>query len=186
MNRAFMLLAAFAVTPVAADKVVAQVPGSYAGQQAREIKALSAQEQADLLAGRGMGLARAGELNHHPGPAHVLELRGELKLTPDQVDAVQASFRRMEAAKPLGAELVRREREMDTAFRQGTMTPARLAADTEEIGGLRGRLRGVHLAAHLDMRAILTPQQIAAYDMLRGYAGVAPAEPAGHQGRHRG
>jgi Spy/CpxP family protein refolding chaperone len=160
---------------------LAQVPGGYAGQQTREIKALSAQEQADLLAGRGMGLARAGELNHHPGPAHVLEMRDKLELTLDQLAAVQASFRRMEAAaKPLGTELVQRERELDAAFQQGAMTPARLAADTEEIGTLQGRLRGIHLAAHLEMRAVLTPQQVTAYDALRGYADGAAPSPHGH------
>lgn len=126
---------------------------------------------------------RAGELNHYPGPAHVIELRDGLGLSPGQVDAVQASFRRMEAAaKPLGAELVAREREMDAAFRQGTITPARLAADTEAIGVLQGRLRAVHLAAHLEMRAILTPPQIAAYDALRGYRdGAAPPPAQGHR-----
>ncbi len=161
---------------------LAQSPGGYAGQQTREIKALSAQEQADLAAGRGMGLARAGELNHYPGPAHVLELRDKLELTPDQLTTVHASFQRMEAAAKLfGAELVRREREMDAAFRQGEMTPVRLAADTEEIGALQGRLRGVHLAAHLEMRAVLSPQQVAAYDALRGYAdGTAPSSHGHH------
>lgn len=176
-----VLLSSVAVLLLAVP-ALAQSPGGYAGQQTREIKALSAQEQADLVAGRGMGLARAGELNHHPGPVHVLELRDKLELTPDQLATVHASFQRMEAAaKPLGAELVRREREMDAAFRRGTMTPARLAADTEEIGALQGRLRGVHLAAHLEMRAILSPQQVAAYDALRGYAdGAAPSSHGHH------
>lgn len=169
-------------SPVLAPPAPAQPAGGYAGQQAREIKSLSAQEQADLLAGRGMGLARAGELNHHPGPAHVLDLRDKLGLTPAQAEAVQDSFRRMEAAaKPLGADLVAHERAMDDAFRGGTMTPARLAADTGAIGALQGRLRAVHLAAHLEVRDVLTPGQVAAYDRLRGYAdGAAP--PA--HGRH--
>lgn len=178
---ALLLLPLFAALPAAAQTA------GYAGQQSREIKALSAQEQADLLAGRGMGLARAGELNHHPGPAHVLELRDKLGLTPDQVEAVRASFRRMEAsAKPLGADLVERERALDGAFRDGTATPARMAADTEAIGTLQGRLRAVHLTAHLEMRAVLTPAQIAMYDSLRGYTGNGPGGPAGHQGMHRG
>ena len=60
-----------------------------------------------LMASHGMGLARAGELNHRHGPAHVLELHDKLELTPDQLAAVRASFQRMEAAKPPGAELVR-------------------------------------------------------------------------------
>ncbi len=48
------------------------------------------------------------------------------------------------------------------------MTPARLGPETEAIGSLQGRLRGVHLAAHLEMRAVLSPTQIATYDMLQG------------------
>ena len=159
-----------------------QPPPGCAGQETRESKALSGEEQAELLAGRGMGLARAAELNHHPGPAHVLQLRDKLGLTPDQVEAVQASFQRIEAAtKPLGAGLVGREREMDTAFRQDRMTPARLAADMEAIGTLQERLRAVLLAAHPEMRALLTPQQVAAYDALRG---CADGTPTAVHGRH--
>ncbi len=135
---------------LAAGPVAAQVPGGYAGEQTREIKSLAPQEQADLLAGRGMGLARAGELNHYPGPAHVLELRNKLNLSPEQIAAIESSFRRMqEAARPLGTELVERERVLDAAFREGTVTPARLREDTETIGALQGRLRAVHLAAHI-------------------------------------
>lgn len=118
----------------------AQTAGVYAGQQSRDIKALSAQKQADLLAGRGMGMARTGELNHHPGPAHVLGLREKLGLSPEQVSAVQASFDRMEAeAKSLGTEIVSRERDLDAAFRVGVATPAQMARDTEVIGALQGR-----------------------------------------------
>ena len=172
-TKALLLLPLFAALPAAAQAA------GYAGQQSREIKALSAQKQADLLAGRGMGLARAGELNRHPGPAHVLDLRDKLGLMPDQVEAVRASFHRMEAAaKPLGAELVERGRALDGAFRDGTATPARIAADAEAIGALQGRLRAVHLAAHLEMRAVLTPAQIAAYDALRGYADGGTVPPA--------
>ena len=38
---------------------------------------------------------------------------------------------------------------------------------TTRIGELRARLRAVHLAAHLEMRAALAPEQVAAYDRLR-------------------
>lgn len=177
-----------AIALLLAVPAAAQIPGIYAGQQARDIKALSAQEQSDLLAGRGMGFARAAELNHFPGPAHVLELREKLGLSPDQVSAVRASFGRMEgAAKPLGAQLVAQERELDAAFSAGTLTPAQLTARTDAIGALQGRLRAVHLAAHLEMRSVLTAPQIAAYDALRGYADGAAAPDPGHQhGMHRG
>lgn len=46
----------------------------YAGQETREIKALSPDEVAAHLEGRGMGFAKAAELNHYPGPKHVLDL----------------------------------------------------------------------------------------------------------------
>ena len=170
--RAFALvtLASLASLPAAAQN--STQPGGYAGQHAREIKALSATEMDDLASGRGMGLARVGELNHYPGPAHVLQLRDRLDLTPAQVAAVQASFDRMEAAaKLLGAELIRRERALDDVFKAGTVTPAGVVLDTEGIGMLQGRLRAVHLEAHLEMRSVLSTEQVARYDTLRGYAG---------------
>jgi len=42
-----------------------------------------------------MGLAKAAELNGYPGPKHVLELAGPLKLTSAQVAATEATYRRM-------------------------------------------------------------------------------------------
>jgi Spy/CpxP family protein refolding chaperone len=158
---------------------------AYQGQQTREIKALSEKETADLLAGRGMGMARAAELNHYPGPAHVLELKDQLKLTPDQVRAVEARFEQMSAAaKPLGVELVDRERSLDAAFRNASITSDALSRATAEIGDLQGRLRAVHLMAHLEAKTILTPEQVSAYDALRGYADAPPS--GGATGHHRG
>src|SRR6187402_2754729 len=62
----------------------------YAGQQSHEIKALSEQELRDLLAGAGMGMAKAAELNRHPGPMHALELAGPLALTAQQREQLTA------------------------------------------------------------------------------------------------
>jgi Spy/CpxP family protein refolding chaperone len=96
----------------------------YAGQQSRAIKALSDEDIAALLKGEGMGYAKAAELNGYPGPKHVLDLADRLKLTPDQRQQVQAIFDRMSAsAKPLGAELVERERVLDQLFQKGEITP---------------------------------------------------------------
>ena len=165
----------------AAGPVAAQMPGGYAGEQAREIKSLALQEQADLLAGRGMGLARAGERSHYHGPAHMLELRDKLNLSPEQIAAIELSFRLMqEAARPLGTDLVERERVLGAAFREGTVTPARLREDTGTIGAFQGQLRAVHLAAHIEMQSVLTSAQVATYDGLRGYTD-ATATPVGHQ-----
>jgi hypothetical protein len=177
------LLSALVLFALAAP-VAVRAAGGYAGQQTRDIKALSSEEVADLLAGRGMGLAKPAELNHYPGPAHVLELKDALGLAPDQVRAVEDSFRRMsDAARPLGAELVAHERALDQAFASGGVTPDALRAETAAIGALQGRLRAIHLAAHLETRAVLTPEQVARYDTLRGYGdGSLPQHHHGHGG----
>ena len=62
----------------------APAPSPYAGEQTREIKALSGSDIANLRNGRGMGLARPAELNRYPGPRHVLDT-AELALTPAQI-----------------------------------------------------------------------------------------------------
>ena len=48
---------------------VAFAASPYAGEQSREIKALSADDIAGLQSGQGMGYARAAELNGFAGPA---------------------------------------------------------------------------------------------------------------------
>ena len=82
MTRTTVCLAAAMM--LAAAPSLAQVPQPYAGLQNRPLKALSDEQLADLKAGRGMGLALAGELNGYPGPKHVLELAKELNLTDAQ------------------------------------------------------------------------------------------------------
>ena len=57
----------------------------YRDQAATAIRALTQKEIEDLRIGRGMGLARAAELNSYPGPRHVLDAAqaGQLHLTPE-------------------------------------------------------------------------------------------------------
>jgi hypothetical protein len=157
---------------------------TYSGEQAREIKALSAEETADLLAGRGMGLARAAELNQYPGPMHVLALAQQLGLTDAQRALIEASSARMSAAaKVLGAEIVEHERALDVAFKRQSVSTEQLVDATAAIAALQGQLRAAHLAAHLETRAVLTADQVTLYDRLRGYAGDAPsATHRGHPG----
>jgi Spy/CpxP family protein refolding chaperone len=142
----------------------------YAGLEGRRIKALSEADAAALLAGRGMGLALAAELNGYPGPMHVLELVDALRLTSAQQIVAESLRDRMAGeACSLGARIVALEGELDRLFATGTAETGGLSALTASIGALNGRLREVHLATHIAMRDALEPEQRAAYARLRGY-----------------
>src|SRR5437867_1305997 len=73
----------------------AQTP--YAGQERREIKALSTDEIQAYQDGQGMGFAKAAELNQYPGPKHVLELASKLRLSEQQKAEAQKIYERMHA-----------------------------------------------------------------------------------------
>ena len=163
---------------------VAQSQSPYVGQEFREIKALSPQEISDYLSGKGIGLARAAELNGYPGPAHVLELAVQLNLTADQKAKTEALFKRMQAdAIPLGKELVEEERALDKLFASHLATPEALRNSLARIARLHGQLRQVHLQAHLEQIAFLSPEQVKEYNRLRGY-GQTPANEDHEQRRH--
>ena len=166
-----LILATMTIIGISASFAAAAPLSAYAGQQTREIKALSAQEVDDLFNARGMALAQAAELNGFPGPAHTIETAKELSLTPEQLQKVSNIKARVEAAaKPLGAKIVARERELDQLFASRKITGRQVDALTAAIGKLQGQLRGIHLAAHLETTALLTAVQIARYNELRGYA----------------
>ncbi|MDP6407194.1 MAG: hypothetical protein QF797_18525 [Alphaproteobacteria bacterium] len=153
----------------------------YAGQEQRQIKALSAAEVDDLEAGRGMGLAKAAELNHYPGPRHALDLASELGLDAAQTEATRRIFDAMSAdAQALGRRIVTAERELDGAFAEGKFDQDGLKQSTAAIAILRGELRFVHLRAHLELKAVLSADQIRHYDRLRGYT------DGGHGIHHHG
>jgi hypothetical protein len=175
-------LLAGAVCVLAVPILAADMP--YAGQQTRAIKALSDEDIASLRKGEGMGMAKAAELNGYPGPVHVMAVGAQLGLTETQQRDVKAIFARMSAvARPLGVELIAQEQALDQLFAKGEITPDRLIAATATIGDLQGRLRAVHLSAHLETRALLDAGQIARYEQLRGYGD--PQAPGEHH-HHRG
>jgi len=155
----------------------------YAGQEVRNIKSLSDAEVQGYLQGRGMGLAKPAELNGYPGPMHVLELSQQLQLTDVQRAATQRSFERMRAeAVRLGRLFVEKEAELNRLFGDVRADSANLQRLVGETARLQGELRLSHLRTHLEMRSILTPQQIARYNELRGYGtGDAPRQRHGHQ-----
>lgn len=163
-------------------------PSPYAGEQNHRIKALSDSDAAGYLAGKGMGLARAAELNRYPGPRHTLDLAAELQLTAGQIEVLQRLFTEMEqAAIASGKELVAREAELDHLFAGGRATRDGVLALTAEIGRLQGLIRAAHLNAHVAATAVLTREQVARYAALRGYDTETPTS-AGHKpsGHHRG
>ena len=171
---------------LAALPALAQHAQPYAGQQQRGIKALSDDEVRDLLEGKGMGLARAAELNGYPGPMHVLELAEPLGLSDDQRAKTKALFDAMRGrAIEAGRALVAAERELDTMFRQQAIDERALEKALDAIGRRQADVRRVHLEAHLSQRALLTPAQVHRYAELRGYGdGASPAKPHGHDRRH--
>lgn len=142
----------------------------YAGFQQREVKALSAEQIADLRAGRGMGLALAGELNGYPGPLHVIELAEPLQLSVDQRQRVRHLFEAMKAeAVAIGEKLIEQETALDRAFAERQIDPDSLARFTAQIGETQGQLRAVHLKYHLTTAGLLTEHQRHRYVALRGY-----------------
>ena len=160
----------------------ASAASPYAGQQTRDIKSLSETQTEDLLAGKGMELAKAAELNGYPGPMHTLELAQALALSDMQQQATQALMNRHKTdARRIGAELVEAERLLDQAFSTRQITPAGLTSHTERIAQLQAALRASHLQTHLQQTALLTPQQISRYAELRGYTSGAPTVPSSHK-----
>jgi hypothetical protein len=179
----FRHLAAALALLFVAEPAMTYAPSPYAGIADRPIRALSEAQRDELLAGRGMGLALAAELNGWPGPAHVLELAPQLALTPAQHEATTSLFARMQAeAQVLGREIVAEERALDDAFRSRQIDQAQLDVRMRRLGELHGALRNVHLRTHLEQASILSDEQIAAYGRLRGYGSHGSA----HGGaRHR-
>jgi Spy/CpxP family protein refolding chaperone len=160
----------------------------YAGQEARDIKALSDEDIQGLLAGSGTpfgGMAKPAELNGYPGPRHVLDAAegGELELTSEQQKQVEALYEEMRSgAIELGKRIIDVETAIDEAFADGTITEEWLEEEIEESARLYGQLRMIHLKAHLSMVGILTGQQVERYNELRGYTSGDPCEnvPEGH------
>ena len=142
----------------------------YAGEETREVKALSPEKTHGLLTGEGLGYAKAAELNQYPGPRHVLDLASDLKLTPKQKKEIEAVFTHMkQSAMALGKKIVEQERELDRLFASRAITKNTLESLTLEIGRMEGQLRAIHLEAHLQTTALRSSEQVAGYDRLRGY-----------------
>jgi hypothetical protein len=179
LMRRFILALALAWPAFAGAEIVSP----YAGMEGREIKALSGADIDELRRGGGWGLAQTAELNGAPGPAHLLELRDEIGLSAAQVVAIEAIFIAMKAeAIPAGERLIAAEAAIESAFRAGDVPEADLRALIDASEAARAELRFIHLKRHLETPPLLTPEQIARYEALRGYGATTPCAtvPDGH------
>ena len=138
---------------------------------AAAIRSLTPEEIAQIERGEGAGFALPAELNGVPGPRHVLDLADDFGLSREQGTRVQAIYDRMQAAVlPAGRRYLDALRALEEEFRAGTLAEADLPARGDEVYRLEGALATAHLVAHLETAAVLTAEQIAAYNRLRGYA----------------
>ena len=159
------------------------VPSPYAGEESRVVKSLSAEDVAELRRGGGWGLARRRSSTACRGRSTCWSSRTRSRSLASRWPRLPRSMnecarRRLRKARislpPSGHSTTRfaTERSRRKAF--GKMLAA--------IASSRARLRFVHLSAHLETPALLTHEQIARYDALRGYRSHAGG--AAH-GEHR-
>jgi len=161
-------------TVTAAAARAQHVHSIYADQHDSGIASLSLEELDQLKAGEGMGLARAAELNHYPGPLHTLDMADSLALTAEQRTGIERLRESMlQQATAIGARIIEAERELSLRFEHGHADSTFVREQTAAIAAMTGQLRFVHLSAHLGVRRLLDPAQIETYDRLRGYLNPA-------------
>ena len=170
MHRISIVVTLLAVSGPASGQAPHGEHSPYAGEESRAVKSLSPEDIAELKQGGGWGLAKAAELNGMPGPVHLLELKDQIPLTPEQVETITALYERMRAkAIAEGERYIAHEQALDEAFRTRMVTDENLREMLGDLERSRARLRFIHLSAHLGTPGILTEAQIERYATLRGY-----------------
>lgn len=153
----------------------------YTTEVHRPIKSLSSERIEALLEGKGLGYAKAAELNGYPGPKHVLELAQDLSLTTQQKVDTEQLFKQMQRdAQKLGSQLIEAERLLDQQLAKGEASEATINSSLEEISEIEGALRFAHMRAHLKQSSLLTRHQIHQYNQLRGYTSAEHANEHAH------
>lgn len=170
-----LLCGAFSVGPLWAQHEHTGSP--YAGEETSQIPSLTSGQLDGLRRGDGMGMAKPAELNHYPGPKHVLELADELRLSHEQRAGIERIRNAMlSEAVRIGERIIEAEATLNRRFAHGHIDEVSLEQLSGEIAVLYGELRFVHLAAHLSTKAMLNADQIASYDRLRGYSSGASGQ----------
>jgi len=150
---------------------MASTGSTYSGQEKREIKSLSKNEISGYLNGKGMGFSKVAELNHFPGPRHVLDLAIELQLSKQQIEKTNILYQAMKIkAKKYGSFLVEKEKEIESLFLAKEVDSIKLEKLAKESAEFTAQIRLAHLEAHVSQQQLLTKKQIRKYDDLRGYS----------------
>lgn len=106
----------------------------------------------------------------------------DLGLSAEQLAKAKAIWGAMDTkARALGEIIVAKEGVLETMYSSSAATPAKTRAVINEIARLQADLR--HLSAHLAMRSVLSADQVAKYDELRGYTDTTVA-PEHHRVQH--
>lgn len=163
----YMIILSFMLSlPLSANTI-----SPYSGEQHRNIKALSPSDIQSLEAGKGWGLAKSAELNGVPGPAHLLELKSQIHLSAEQVEAIQAVWNAMNrSAIEHGRRYLATETKIEQFFAETNNDEETLNILLKKAAEQLATLRYVHLKAHLQVKPLLTKQQILQYQALRGYS----------------
>jgi len=101
------------------------------------------------------------------GPMHVLKLADKLGLTPQQTTATQGLMHsHATEVRTLCEQLAGAQRDLDSAFKE--KADRDVQGLTAKIGVLQAGIQDAHIKTHLAQSALLTPEQIAQYSILRG------------------
>lgn len=88
---------------------------------------------------------------------------------------MEAIFVAMQAeAQAAGERFITAEAAIEAGFRAGDLSPEALRALIDASAAARAELLFIHLSRHLETPPILTPDQIARYNELRGYDAADP------------
>lgn len=117
-------------------------------------------------------MALYAEINGYPGPKHALEMKDELGLTKEQIKKTESLINDINVSATVkGQDVIEAEEDLNRSFATEKITERTLRTKLEKIGKLRAELKFMHLQAHLKMKQILSPNQIARYKELRAHEG---------------
>jgi Spy/CpxP family protein refolding chaperone len=133
--------------------------------------------------GPGMGPGMGGDMGCGMGP---MVLRGldQLNLSAEQWGKVQAlKGAHMKAVTPIQNQLFAKRNEIRLLWAEPNPDGAQILAKQKELGGLQGQMREKATQFALDVRKVLTPEQLAKFSVLGpgmgGHQGFCPFQGGG-------